>query len=115
MTALLAITCALLVVSAGLKVRSGLRVGLGIDVLTIAELLFGGVVGFAALGSAAGGATPLIAWMAPAGVFVVLASTASFGLKLKAFRERREALQAERLETYVKYFHKADDGPDEGA
>ncbi len=58
---------------------------------------------------------PVTAWMVPAGVLLVLGSSIVYGARMRAHRRQRERLEADRLDAYVKYFHKLDGPPDGGS
>jgi len=109
-TILLTLTGLLVGVSGVLKARAGLRIGLGVDVFTITEILFALVLAMATAGAATLGTAASFGWMIPTSVVLVLVSTTVFGFKMRAYRLHREELEARRLESYVKYFHKIDKG-----
>jgi len=107
-TGLLVLTGLLLLVSGAVKLRSGHRAGLGLQPLTLLELLSAGVL---CLGAAAGlAAAPIAAVLVPMGTVLVVASSVHFWTRLSAHRRQREITEARRLETYVKYLSRADDG-----
>ena len=102
MTALLVITALLLLVSGLVKLHAAGRVGLGVTVLPLVEIVAG-------LGLLA----PLMFAWRPApraglfivcgGVLLVLASSGWIGLSMARKRRSRDASEGARLATYVKY------------
>lgn len=110
MTVLLVLTGAMLLVSGAVKVRSGARGRIGIQPLSLLELLCGFLwCGAAALGL---GGTPTALWLVPAGIFLVIASSVLFSTRMNAYLRRRAESEARRLEAYVKYLHAAQEPPE---
>ena len=106
-------TALLLIVSGGLKVRSGMRVGTGFSPFAALEVVWG--LGLLAVALAGAQATALVPrWLVPSGVLFVFVSTAEHARRLRVRREARERTEAGRLEAYVQYLSKANEGEAEG-
>lgn len=102
------ITAALLVFSGGMKLRSSRRLGLGIGLLPIAELLVGLLIGMAGLAAAVGGfALPRLSLAAA--VLLVLVSTGHHASRLSERRRSRAETEGGRLASHVRYFSGDDD------
>jgi len=107
MTALLLMTSVLLLVSGVSKVRVGARAGLGVPILALLELVSGVAGGgVAAVGLGETGAAP---WLVPWGVFLVVASSIIFAVRLSAHRGKRAETEGGRLTMYVKHLSKPHD------
>ena len=107
MTGLLVLTGLLLLVSGGVKLRSGERARLGVQPLTLLELLAAGLL---CLGAAGGlGAASISLVLVPACTGLVIVSSVHFWSRLRAHRRRRELTEARRLETYVRYLAGAEE------
>ncbi len=101
MTPLLLLTSVLLVLSGLIKIRSGARTGRGLPVVALLEIAVAvGAAGLAFSGPSAAGAA---AWVVPAGVLLVVLSSASHVHHMSAHRRMREESLGDRLATHVKY------------
>lgn len=101
MTPLLAITAVLLVGSGLLKLRAAERAKLGIHLLSILELLV--VLGIGA-SLMAGGLTVGVGFRTLLGALtLMLVSSVSLGMKLRAVRRRKNLSEGARLFNYVDY------------
>jgi hypothetical protein len=108
MTALIVITGVLLLASGAIKLRAGERVGMGLQPLPLAELVFALIV-FASVRTERAGL-----WLVPGGILLVLASSALFLSRMRAFQRRRAETEAGRLATYLKYFALGDEDSGDG-
>lgn len=99
MTPLLVLAALLLLVSGLVKLRAGERVGLGIPVLALLEVLVGlALVAFSFLGRM----SPRQGLAAVLGaVALVLVSSVRQGLAMKARRQLREQTEGGRLQRYI--------------
>jgi hypothetical protein len=102
------ITAILLVVSGGMKLRSSRRLGLGIGLMPVVELVFGLLIGMAGL-AAAVGSFPLPRWSIPVAVLLVLVSTGHHASRLSERRRSRAETEGGRLASHVRYFSGDDD------
>ena len=101
MTPLLLLTSVLLVLSGLIKIRSVARTGRGVPVVALLEVAVAvGAAGLAFSGPSAAGAA---AWVVPAGVLLVVFSSASHVRRMSAHRRMREESLGDRLATHVKY------------
>jgi protein-S-isoprenylcysteine O-methyltransferase Ste14 len=104
---LLVITGVLLLISGGVKARAATRAHMGVPLLSLLELFTGVAVSLLAMaGPAAAGAARLLV---PLGVLLVVASSLIFSAQHRELRRRRSLTEAKRLESYVKYFSRADE------
>jgi hypothetical protein len=100
---LLSFLAALLLMTSGaLKIRSGRRLGVGVSPLAALEVVAGVVLAALSVRNALGIDGPP-RWAVPAGVLLVLISTAVHGQKLRAERLQRAESEGGRLVAYVKY------------
>lgn len=106
MTPLIVMTGFLLVVSGGLKVRAAGRAGLGLPVLSLVELVAGVGLAFVPFVRPPGAGGGL--WLIVGAVGFLLVSSVHQGLRLRDQRREREASEAGRLVTYVKYLSGSD-------
>lgn len=109
--ALLTVLTGLLLVGSGLvKLRAAARADLGIPVLSLLEAAVGLVYFILPF------AAPLLApstgvWFVVGGVGLVLASSVSMALRLRARRHERDSSEGARLVTHVKYLSGDDPQP----
>jgi hypothetical protein len=101
MTPLLVITAVLLLGSGLLKLRAAERSKLGIHLLSILELMAGLGIGASLMG---GGLSVEVGFRVLLGaVALVLVSSVSLGMTLKAVRRTRDLSEGARLFNYVDY------------
>jgi len=100
-TPLLSITAVLLLVSGVVKLRAVTRVGVGIGILPLAEV----VAAFVLLGLAvlARPNATVGLWAIVGGVLLLLGSSFQVGASLGRRRRARERSEAARLQTYLRY------------
>lgn len=97
------LTAILLFVSGGLKIRSSRRLGLGMGLMPLAEVVLGLVVGMAGMAATVGGVS-LPRWSIPIAVLLVLVSTGHHATRLSERRRRRAETEGGRLQTHLEYF-----------
>jgi hypothetical protein len=100
-TPLLAITAMLLLVSGLVKLRAVARVGLGIGILPLAEVLVG--LALLALAIAGPPGAPVGLGAILLAVLLLLGSSFQVGTSLGRLRRARERSEGARLMTYVRY------------
>lgn len=101
MSPLLILTGMLVLSSALVLLRTGARMGAGVPIPALIQLIAGVVVSVLGFSSAPGGSTGLV--VVVASVLLVLATAIFQAVRVRAHRRAREASEGARLETYVKY------------
>ena len=97
----------LLAVSGAVKARASARLGFGVPVLSLTELLMAVVAAALAVSGAVGsGAGP---WVAVAGVALLVVSSVRHARAVRQQRRWREASEARRLETYLQMARPGDE------
>lgn len=107
MTALLVLTAVLLLVAGMVKLRAAERVGLGVTVLPLVEILAAlalGVTTFLAPLSPSGGLKAVLASVA-----LIVVSSLHVGAAIRKRTRTRELSEGARLRTYVQYLSQAPD------
>ena len=108
MTPLVLMTVALMLASGLIKLRAAARIGLGVHLFSLLELVMAAALAAIAFGGPAVAEAGLT-FVAGAVVLLVLSSL-HLGMLMGRHRKEREATQARRLESYVLYLSGAAPG-----